>query len=413
MKEKEFNLLEEVWILALNRDGETEELSLLEVFERAHELTALAGELPTQDVAILRLLLAILHSVFTKVDERGNAGPLQKAGDALAQWEKLWKLGKFPYEAIREYLNHYKDRFYLFHSDRPFYQVAGLDKGTDYTAAKLMGNLSESSNKVRLFQLRTGAAKKALTSGEYSEAARWLLYLNAFDDTSSKPVKEGGEKFPSPGAGWLGKLGIVYAVGESLFETLMLNFSLLDDDGELWEQGCAVWETDSVKSAQRTEIPMPRAQTELLTLQSRRLLLERNGRDIVGYKLLGGDFFLKENAFSEQMTLWRQDTQSREVVYLPKRHDTSKQLWRDFSALMAKDGHSRLPGIIKWLARLEDKHMIPARTVTIQAASVKYGDKDFFVDDIWGDSISVNAAILSALGENWTDRIVNLLAVTD
>jgi len=274
--------------------------------------------------------------------------------------------------------------------------------------------LSESNNKVRLFQVRTGDAKRALTHAEYDEAARWLLYLNAFDDTSSKPTKSDGQKMPSPGAGWLGKLGLVYAVGENLFETLMLNFSLLDSNGELWsDDGYAAWERDSVKSAERTEIPMPRSQTELLTLQSRRLLLERNGKDIAGYKLLGGDFFSKENAFSEQMTLWRRDAKSQEELYAPKRHDVSKQLWRDFAALMAKNEGCRPPGVISWLALLEHEGLIPAKTLTIQATAVKYGDKDFFVDDVWGDSISVNAAILSSMGENWVYRIADLLAMTD
>jgi CRISPR system Cascade subunit CasA len=343
--EKEFNLLDEPWILVLNEEGQTEKLSLLTIFARAHKLTGLAGELPTQDVAILRLLLAVLYAVFSRVDANGKDAPLESANDALIRWKSLWELGKFPGDEIGSYLTFYKERFYLFHPERPFYQVAGMDRGTDYKAAKLLGELSESNNKVRLFQIRSGDAKKVLSC---AEAARWLLYLNAFDDTSSKPTRTSGQKLPSPGAGWLGKIGLVCAVGENLFETLMLNFCLLDNNGQLWEDGNAVWELDSVKAAERTAIPMPRCQAALLTLQSRRLLLECIGDDIIGYKLLGGDFFQRENAFSEQMTIWRRDTKSREEIYTPKRHDASKQLWRDFSSLMAKSDDCRQPGIISW-----------------------------------------------------------------
>lgn len=47
MTEKEFNLLEEPWILVMGLDGKVEEKSLLEVLVHSHEYRCLAGELPT------------------------------------------------------------------------------------------------------------------------------------------------------------------------------------------------------------------------------------------------------------------------------------------------------------------------------------------------------------------------------
>ena len=44
----------------------------------------------------------------------------------------------------------------------------------------------------------------------YAQAARWLLYVNGFDDTSAKPK---GKNLPSVGAGWLGKLGLIFRTG--------------------------------------------------------------------------------------------------------------------------------------------------------------------------------------------------------
>lgn len=410
MEEKEFNLLDEPWILALNEGGEPEDFGLLAILEQAHRLKALAGELPTQDVAILRLLLATLYATFTRADENGQRAPLQTAEEALRRWNALWQRGSLPIEPIRKRLEFYRERFYLFHPERPFYQVAGLSKGTHYEAAKLMGDISESGNKPRLFQTRSGTAKAALG---YAEAARWLLYLNAFDDTSSKPSRDTGRKLPSPGAGWLGKLGIVFAIGESLFETLMLNLSLLDDSGAPWEEGNAVWELETVRSDERMEIFLPRSQAALLTLQSRRLLLERNGRHVTGYRLLGGDFFPKENSFSEQMTVWRKDSAKQDEIVTPRRHDSSRQLWRDFASLMSVSPAFRRPGIISWLSVLESNDLIPARRIRIQAAAVKYGDKDFFVDDVWGDSLSLNALVLAEVGEIWVTRIIDLLSVTE
>jgi len=249
MPEKEFNLLYEPWILVLNLNGETEEVSLLTVLERAHEFRCLAGELPTQDVAILRLLLATLYATFTRADEQGNRKSIETASEALERWKRIWELKRFPFEPIKTRLCHYDERFFLFHPERPFYQVASLDRGTNYSVAKLLGNLSESGNKVRLFPVRTGDAKKAIS---YAEAARWLLYLNAFDDTSSKPSVR-GQKMPSPGAGWLGKLGLIYANGANLFETLILNFVLIDDNGKPWSNGNATWEIAEPRTKERVE----------------------------------------------------------------------------------------------------------------------------------------------------------------
>ncbi|HWQ76216.1 MAG TPA: type I-E CRISPR-associated protein Cse1/CasA [Syntrophomonas sp.] len=406
MEEKTFNLLYEPWILVLNLAGETETVSLLTALERAHEFRCLAGELPTQDVSVLRLLLATLYATFTRVDAQGNRNPIGNADEALARWESLWELKRLPIEPIKTRLCHYKERFYLFHPERPFYQVAGLDRGTNYTAAKLLGNLSESGNKVRLFPVRTGTAKKEIS---YAEAARWLLYLNAFDDTSSKPSTR-GQNMLSPGAGWLGKLGLIYANSCNLFETLMLNFVMLNENDEPWDNGNAAWELDEPHTGERAEIVLPQDQLSLLTLQSRRLLLQREGDCVVGYRLLGGDFFPKGNAFTEQMTLWRKD--AKEDVYNPKRHDPSRQLWRDFSAFLADGDSFREPGIVRWLSRLKERGYISG-VVTFQIASVKYGDKDFFVTDVFQDSLAINANILSQFGKEWVTQITRLLSMTE
>jgi CRISPR system Cascade subunit CasA len=415
MDVKNFNLLDEQWILVLNEKNGHEEISLLDVFLRAHEIKSLAGELPTQDVSILRFLLAILYAIFTKLDKDGNADPISNADDADNRWHQIWESGRFPFNEIKEYLESYRDRFYLFHPERPFYQVPHMDTGTPYSAAKLMGDLSESGNKVRLFSMRTGKGKEYVGK---AEAARWLLYLNAFDDTSSKPSKQ-GKGTPSPGAGWLGRLGLIFAVGNNLFETLMLNFVLLDVKEEPFpfEKGKAAWELDEIRIQERTRIPVPGNPLDLLTLQSRRISLQRtsDGNYVSGYRLLGGDTFDRENAFIEQMTLWSKNDNNGKTspVFTPKRHNPSKFLWRDFPALVSgSDGH-KLTGIVRWISHLKSRRLIPHHYINFQIASVKYGDKDFFVDDVFSDSITMNASLLTELGESWVTRIIAILEKTD
>lgn len=408
MIEKEFNLINERWILALDYDGEINEVSILELFQRAHQLVELAGEMPTQNLSVLRLLLGITHSVFGRPNELDGFSPSMKTEeDALARWKKLRELKQFPIEYIETYLRKYEDRFYLFHPEYPFYQVASLNYGTSYGASKLNGEISESSNKLRLFPIKTGSEKNILS---YPEAARWLLHVNNFDDTSSKPTKKGS---PSPGVGWLGKLGNITAKGENLFETLLLNLVLTDQQGNLWEDGKPIWE-QPIQSEERREIALPSSQVELLTLQSRRLLLKRNEDKVIGFLLLGGDFFQKENAFSEVFTIWRPLYKGKELIgFTPRRHNPSLQIWRDFSSLLLAEAGRNRPGIVEWLSKLTSEEIIKTKIFEFSTAAINYGDKDFFADDVIDDSISFSSTLLKKLNTDWIIRIIQEIQYTE
>ena len=400
MKEIEFNLLTEPWIRVRLRDNTVREVSLTEALVSAQDYVDLAGEMPTQNAAVLRLLLAVLFTVFSRVDAKGKPQPLAQSDDALERWSELWQLGHFPAEPVRDYLEQWKDRFWLFHPTHPFWQVPQAKIGTEYGAAKLNGEMSESSNKLRLFPLYAGQSKEQLS---YPQAARWLLCVNGYDDTSAKPK---GKGLPSVGAGWLGKIGFIQAQGENLYETLMLNLTLLRDGRECWGESKPCWELEAPKSAERTEICCPDNPAQLLTLQSRRLLLHRIGENVDGFCLLGGDFFPRENVFDEQMTIWRTMPikKNEPVVFVPCRHDPAKQFWREFPAVFCQDSGHR-PGVVCWIEKLQEKRLKlldPRRKVHFRISGVQYGDKDFFINDSFSDSLTFQAALLGELGRRWT-----------
>lgn len=410
MSDVAFNLLDEPWIQLMGEDCTVRECTLPQALLESHRYRRLAGELPTQDVAILRLLLAVLHTVFYRVDLDGEEEPIEEPTQALRRWQQLWKAGCFPEAPIRNYLNEWKEHFWLFHPEHPFFQVPSAAAGTQYTAAKLNGELSESSNKVRLFSVRAGQDKNGLS---YAEAARWLINLNGFDDTSAKPK---GKGLPSPGAGWLGKLGLVYAEGKTLFETLMLNWTLLKDGRQLWGEPAPVWELDKLREAERTEIAMPNNQAELLTLQSRRLLLIRENAQVVGYALLGGDFFSKINTDAEQMTLWEhRDGKKNEPSYnQPKRLKSDWQMWRDFSVITAAEGKGKMPGVMSWVLLLKSKRILDSKFVAhFRAVGAKYGDKDFFVEDVLEDHLDFHVSLLEEAGKLWDKLVQDKIAQTE
>ena len=413
MKDIEFNLLDEKWILVRKSDCTVDELSLTDALLKSHEYVELAGELPTQNVSILRLMLAVLHTVFSRYSPQGEPAPLYDSDDAEYRWKELWNAGRLPEKPIRDYLASVYDRFWLFHPDRPFYQTEAAKIGTEYTASKLNGAVSESGNKIRLFCGCTGVQKSELS---YSEAARWLLYVNNYDDTSSKPK---GKNLPSPGAGWLGKLGLITIRGNNLFETLVYNLILLNHKrnfSEVWGPECPAWEPDVPNTAERAEIPMPDNLSELYTLQSRRLWLNRDDNEkVIGYNLLGGDFFEKVDAFIEPMTVWSKVKGNERAgeKFQPRRHDSSVQMWREFSYAFETAADSHIPGVVLWTKYI--KQMLPEsrKLISFSIASVQYGDKDFFVNDVFSDSLTFHTDLLTEIGEHWRAKITDEIKKCD
>ena len=395
MEQTPFNLLEEPWIRVMTEDCVVRECSLKQVLLDSHKYMRLAGELPTQDVAILRLLLAVLHTVFYRVDLDGEEDPIEERGQAIDRWQALWNESAFPEKPICEYFETWKDRFWLFHPEYPFYQIPGADVGTSYTAAKLNGELSESSNKIRLFPVCAGENKKSLS---YAEAARWLITLMGFDDVSTK-VETG------TGAGWLGQHISLYATGRNLFETLMLNLAFLKDGKQLWERNKPAWEKNIDKTAKKKQITIPDNQAELLTLQSRRVLLYRENDRVVAYRTAGGDFFGKDgdvNAFDEQMTQWKKEKVRKNEVpkYKPAKVERERQMWRDFETFVERtEGH--IPGIAAWIQLLKRRKIIERGFVHFNSVGVAYDSKGSSLAEVFYDRIDFHISLLDEAGEQW------------
>ena len=397
MEQMEFNLLDEPWIRVMTEDCTVVERSLMQVLLNSHQYQRLAGELPTQDVALLRLLLAILQTVFYRVDPEGENDPIEDRAAAIRRWQALWNAGRFPVQPIRTYLETWKDRFWLFHPEHPFYQVLAAAVGTKFKASKLNGELSESAHKMRLFPLRDGEEKETLS---YAEAARWLVTLIGFDDSASTKKETG------TGTGWLGDRVNVYAIGENLFETLMLNLVFLKDGRYVWAENIPAWEQPTMTTAKKREIPLPDNQAELLTLQSRRLILNREENRVTGFSSTGGDFFGKEgrvNAFSEQMTLWRAGKTLKNAVpqFVPASVDPWRQMWRDFEVILGRREDTHIPGVVAWLTELRRKNVIPRKYVHIASVGVTYDSKKGSIADIISDHLDFQMSLLDAAGELW------------
>ncbi len=401
MKKIEFNLLTEPWIRVRLRDNTVREVSLTEALVSAQDYVDLAGEMPTQNAAVLRLLLAVLFTVFSRVDAKGKPQPLAQSDDALERWSELWRLGHFPAEPVRDYLEQWKDRFWLFHPTHPFWQVPTLSNGIEFDGKKLNGERAESGNKTPLFQNISKAECAVLT---YAQAARWLIYQNGYDERGGRP--KAGNK-PRHGVGWLGQIGFVVVKGKNLYETLLRNMAFSTEQDALREKQLPCWEREHARTEQSVEIVMPKNQAELLTLQSRRILLIRSEEmpGVVGYEVLGGDYWDSENAFGEQMTLWRRTSKENEkVTYEPQQHEMGKQLWRELPAMLDPEG--RKPGVLIWNQKLQSLRILSKKEqIVISVVGIRYDDQGASVKDVYTDQLEMQLATLNDLGRKWTVRI--------
>ena len=167
--ERKFNLIDEPWICVRTADLTVKEVSLKEVFLNAHTYTEFAGETKTQDFAVLRLLLAIMHTVFSRYDVNGDDIDDEVEDYTYENWINIWESGHIPNEPIDRYFKEWYDRFWLFDENYPFYQSNAVNgKGSPYSTAKMIGTLFESGNKPRLFSDRYNNGRVL----SYSEAAR-------------------------------------------------------------------------------------------------------------------------------------------------------------------------------------------------------------------------------------------------
>lgn len=204
------------------------------------------------------------------------------------------------------------------------------------------------------------------------------------------------------GPGWLGRIGVIYVKGSNLFETLMRNLMFLQDGGELWEPDVPCWELEDARSGERTEVVCPDNFAELMTMQFRRALLERKENKVVGYTVLGGDFFDSTNAFAEPMTLWnkKEDKKTGLVDYYPRKHEMGKQLWREFSAISDRGGHK--PGVIWWNTYLQGRKLLSRKEILqVCAVGVEYGAQSASMKDCYTDALSMNLELLNELGRTW------------
>lgn len=460
-----FNLLDEPWISVLTkRDYQMKLVSLKEVFENAHLYDGLAGDTKTQDFAVMRVLLAVLHTVFSRFNAEGEEYGFFELDDKWGQvdeiideddaeeyeeelyntWHQLWDLKAFP-SVIGEYLEKWRDRFYLFDEEYPFFQVTEEEIAREKLLVKgkspanptgVLGHsinrlISESSSKKSIFAPKHDRTKKILSP---PEIIRWIITYQGYSNTSDEAVF--AEKRFLPGTsttvttskGWLYNLGGVFFTGYTLFDTLMLNFPIVHPMGKYRNQAQKpCWERKPTEVLEKLLEQSPLNNlAELYTHWGRAIYIDPqfNWHGNFEMNVVKIPEIDRVDQFLEPMTLWyfHEGNKYNREGFRPLTHDINQSIWQSFGLLTQSYLHTESiginhpqckPGIMVWLERIH--HMFSNVPITIHAVSMRSNNKPNSwtpIDEII-DVLDIQSEILTDIQEaGWISRIVETVAET-
>ena len=416
----DFNLCNEPWIPVLYVSGQTQEVSLKQLFDESNSIRKIHSGDATTDVAILGVAVAIFfRAVLENTEEYGELYREPK------KWiQNISSGGSEQLYFVQDYLKKYQDRFNLFDAERPFMQVADLhtSKGEVKPVSRLVLD-SESE----YFSMR---AEQALTSLSYAEAARYLVTVQAYDYSGIKsgavgdPRVKGGRGYPI-GVGWYGTTGKIIIHGENLIETLLycidyeqlLNVEKVKGKSHrIAVQDKPVWERElpdtaaprAYKGGDPTKYkdePAPAAgMCEILTWQSRRVrLFPENGR-VTGVLVSNGDKWLDRNTYTDPLTAYRfsknQSTQTH-YVWMPQTHSAERTLWRGADALLTRlsssqEKQNKPATVIRQIS--SGKYFSPDTKTKIQLVGMVYGTQSSIVEETIDESVTLELGILTEQG---------------
>lgn len=380
-----FSLVTQPWIQCVTRRGEPVLASLQDVFNSESTLIEVRGDSPTQDYAVLRVLLAI----YWRAHARDAAVTPGASFDHEEWFEEQWDSAASGQadDAALSYLDSVAPRLDLSDPERPFMQVADLatTSGSTLPISRIIPDAEHS-----YFTMRTGEGRASISA---DEAARWLITVQAYDYSGIKPGAvgdprvKGGKGYPI-GTGWAGRTGGTVVLGRTLRETLILNTPAVVLDPTL--EDLPSWEREQDTAAERVSTT-PSGPVDLATWQSRRVRLVWEENRASGVLVCNGDQIpdAGANVFGDPMTPYRfsanKSSKNRDVFY-PRPYDTDRMMWRSLEPLLALSGDIPLkrgekapkrPAVLDSLG--DDLKRVIGRdadTVEVRLISASYGSND-------------------------------------
>lgn len=324
-----FNLVDQPWIPCLHRDGKVIDLSLRDLFARAHELVDISADSPMENVALYRFLLTILHR---------NFGPANSG-----QWCKLWEGETLPLDTLNAYLDEWYERFDLFSAEYPFGQFSEDNRVMEKSVVSLKHGFGMLPSSWFDHQVANSTFEVRLTP---AEAARDLLTVLSFGfgGLSGIPGVSHTDAFCAKGVSF-------FIAGRDLKQTLLLNLNQYEFDPYADDPDLPTWEMDDSMELKRAE---PFGLLDQYTFPSRSITLsldpekqERGELEVNRYRLGVG---LRTKDVLDPMKHYYA---SKSSGLLPLSFDEDKQLWRNsYSLFELNPTGKRPPTIFVWLTTL-------------------------------------------------------------
>ena len=318
-----FNLIEEKWI-PVRDDGRVREVSLRDALVHAHEYERIEDSSPLVEVALLRVLLAVLHRAF-----QGPASELEL--------RRIFAAGRFPEGQIDAYLDRFYDRFWLVHDKAPFWQVSDLSEDDPLPWTKLLPEHASGNNPT----LFSHAYDDAPPPASYAEAARALAAHQIYNPGGL--LQRLGVR--STVAAPLAKAAAFVATGENLFDTLVFSLGVYtsEHDRPIWEE--EPLHSRDIAAAKdgkpRTRWPLT-GRTRIYTWPSRGVRLLPEG-EVIHFIAYGPGVHPQGSELPPEDPLLAvvANPQKKTLGAIRLRED--RAFWRDFTALFPTPTHGRPP----------------------------------------------------------------------
>lgn len=211
-----FNLIDEKWIPVRWPGGSRDELGIRDTLLRSRDIAAIEDPSPLVVAALHRFLLAVLY--------RALQGPTD-----IRQARALFKEG-LPADKITDYLEQWRDRFWLFDEQYPFGQIPRFEPQSWRAWTALAAEHNADNAKV-LFDHVNVEAPGTITE---ASAARWILATQTFSVSCGKSELSHTGTAPSATA------ALVLPLGRNLHDSLL--FSLVPQNREVIAADLPQWE---------------------------------------------------------------------------------------------------------------------------------------------------------------------------
>lgn len=417
-----FNLLDEPWIKCMDGTNQPVSLSIRDIFSGRGDAYKVVGDSPTQDYAVLRVLLAIFWRAHALDLVESYAGNNWEDFDWPEWFDELRDqlVNEKRDDVVLDYLEGYENRFDLLSPSAPFMQVADLHtkSGATRPVSFIVPEAADD-----FFTMRTAEGRESLA---LDEAARWLIHTQAFDFSGIKSGAEGdprvkGVKGYPIGTGWTGRTGGTIVLGEGgILETLILNTppsAVLDSqEGGAVSADIPVWEREPDTAAQRLGSSddigaVPHGAVDLATWQARRIRLFFEGDRAVQVLVSNGDRIpdAGKNVMGDPMTPYRYSpNQSKKGTdaYYARPYDPTRTMWRALDALIAleddpgfdngKNKAPKRPRNLSNLAALEADGYLDKSLLDLALVSMEYGPQESSVASTFIATIGLPLVVLRA-----------------